>query len=215
MNRINRTTREHFSKYAKYAERYNMETFKRRILMLVPENHLIKLYDDDQHLNNIPLYKWDGIGQLIRQAHDDKAIPTKYNPEGKGRMSDAEIVCLMKHIAIYCIIGARPVFTTRGAKDKTLQECMEATGEVSITNLAEILDLDEERVIALAEEHATHGLRFVAGTSKYLIWIEDAEVIYAIETGEGSSRPGDACPTCQPEIYITDEGRLTTDPEES
>ena len=55
------------------------------------------------------------------------------------------------------------------------QDCIESTGEVPATVVSDQYGIDLELVLAHAADG--HGARFVGGTSKYLIWKEDAQQI--------------------------------------
>ncbi len=102
-------TREHYEKYARLAE-------------CVPDEVVDNLYDDpncphlpmhniwnlqwlhatDEHLNNIPLKRFDAkfpvVQKLIRTA--------KLTPH--GGLSLANNVCILKHILVFRILGVEP-----------------------------------------------------------------------------------------------------------
>jgi viroplasmin and RNaseH domain-containing protein len=47
------------------------------------------------------------------------------------------------------------------------------TGEVSVLVVAESLDIPKDEVMDFCAKH--HGARYVGGTSRFLMWKEDAE----------------------------------------
>lgn len=53
------------------------------------------------------------------------------------------------------------------------REHIEASGEVSLTAVADALGMPDNDVLAFVNREG-HGARIVGGTSKYLIWKEDA-----------------------------------------
>lgn len=111
-----KTTREHYEKYAAMA----LAIGAQRLIPLVPatKEHLEKCYPKDQNLNNIPLWKWDGWKNEMDRYKQANQAPNLLNvyhilPRSafpKGGLSLAEVVCLLKHVAIFHILGCEPVF---------------------------------------------------------------------------------------------------------
>lgn len=86
-------TREHYEKYERLSEP-------------VPTELTDDLYEDlqylyciDEHLNNIPLSRFDGKFTIIR------LLVHKANLTPHGGLSLAENVCILKHILIFRVLG--------------------------------------------------------------------------------------------------------------
>ena len=91
------TTEDH---YRKYAELASFTGYATTTYCPVGEyEYLLEKYLEDRLLNNIPLKVWDNWGIWLR-------LRTK-------RLSMAELCCLGKHLVIYRILGAIPIFYER------------------------------------------------------------------------------------------------------
>ena len=92
------TTEDHYRKYAELAE----------LTGFTPTSHhpmgeyeyLLEKYLEDHILNNIQLKLWDNWGCWLQCS-------TK-------RLSKSELVCLGKHLVIYRVLGAIPIFYEYG-----------------------------------------------------------------------------------------------------
>jgi len=93
---IQNTTRAHYEKYRDMAARAHV-TLKDSTSFGTPDQ-LRSLYAKDQHLNNIPLARFDALYPWMRRV-------------AGGPQSMAENCCMYKHLLIYEIIGAVPNFT--------------------------------------------------------------------------------------------------------
>jgi len=58
------------------------------------------MYELDNALNSVPLHRWHGQVAALQVYHDYRVIKS---------LSDG--TCLYKHLVIYDILGAEPVFT--------------------------------------------------------------------------------------------------------
>lgn len=95
-----KTTREHYEKYQ--AMKIRLGVSYDGSTLFGSKKHLIELYKEDPLLNNISLYRFDGMYGYLRSA----AIQAGYKC-----FSMAENTCLAKHCLIYEVIGAEPEFT--------------------------------------------------------------------------------------------------------
>ena len=77
---------EHYQKYERLAQRIGIKGL-RNILPASPVRIIKALTSDDEHLNTIPLSKWDSAAKLIAA--------------GSPHLSLSECVCLLKHVARY------------------------------------------------------------------------------------------------------------------
>ena len=84
----NLTSEDHFNKYENIVQSNGLSNMN-----LFSFDKLSKAYDEDKHLNSIPLQQWDSIAMRL---------PIK------GSL--AEKVCTLKHIAIYHILKLTPKF---------------------------------------------------------------------------------------------------------
>jgi len=90
--------------YRKYAELASFTGYATTTYCPVGEyEYLLEKYLEDRLLNNIPLKVWDNWGIWLR-------LRTK-------RLSIAELCCLGKHLVIYRILGAIPIFYERKEKN--------------------------------------------------------------------------------------------------
>lgn len=89
---IQKTTKEHFEKYFVLSKNFNI--YRENMLGFTAKEMREKL-EADKNLNNIPLALWDNL-----------AIYQNW----KSGMSLAEMVCTLKHAAIYHFCGAIPEF---------------------------------------------------------------------------------------------------------
>ena len=87
---------EHYEKYEKM--------FKMKGMQYVPfskEEIETALKNGDEHLNTLPLIKWDMAAVHVGY--------TRIGENGKKYFSLADQVCLLKHIAIYHIAEGTPI----------------------------------------------------------------------------------------------------------
>lgn len=107
-----KTTREHFEKYAALAKDFPMS--KPELLRALGETQasVIEKLAADEHLNNIPLRKFDGL------PHCKAKFTYAWGPANSGyakfhggqQISLSENVCTAKHILIYEVAKAEPEF---------------------------------------------------------------------------------------------------------
>jgi len=116
----NKTSKEYFEKYEDLAQAFKVSRLS-RLVPLVGYNTLQEAFLQDENLNNIPLRLWDNMDFAVRQVMKDcpldqfLAVYHKHSNYGeadrkKRIWSLSESVSLLKHVAIYHIIGATPVF---------------------------------------------------------------------------------------------------------
>lgn len=108
MDRIeHKTTEEHYNKYRDMVSRAGI-TFKnnRSDYMGFNKEQLLELYLEDSFLNNIPLRDFDCI-YLYCPAHIRKIITNL-----------ADNICVLKHLLIYEILEATPIFVENGKNYK-------------------------------------------------------------------------------------------------
>ncbi|MFA5696391.1 MAG: hypothetical protein WC917_02995 [Bacilli bacterium] len=99
MQLIAKSTKAHYQKYSDMAKVLHMSYKNYQSMLGYTKEELIEKFKEDKNLNNIPLPKWDIQASFIPNI--------KYNG---FTLSLAEKVCLLKHLAIYDIIGAVPEF---------------------------------------------------------------------------------------------------------
>ena len=96
-----KTSKAHYEKYAQMAKDAHVK------FTSVPFGYSIaeieRLHSSDPNLNNIPLHKWDALVYGY----------WAYNKRGIVK-SLAEGVCMYKHLAIYQLLDAQPIFTDNG-----------------------------------------------------------------------------------------------------
>jgi len=129
------TTEDHYRKYAELAE----------LTGFTPTSHhpmgeyeyLLEKYLEDHLLNNIPLKEWDSWGVWLQCS-------TK-------RLSTAELCCLGKHLVIYRVLGAFPIFYKR-----IHGNCLTTTGFIELSRISqrvyEDLDKNQEKYEVWAEQ---------------------------------------------------------------
>ena len=101
-----KTTEEHYNKFRDMASKAGI-TFKNSTLYMgFTKEQLLKLYMEDNLLNNIPLQDFDCL-YLFLPLHTKRIITNLlYN------------VCVYKHLLIYEVLEATPIFVESG---KTMQ----------------------------------------------------------------------------------------------
>jgi hypothetical protein len=111
---IVKTTRAHYEEYRSLFLKIGIT----KIYPYIPETNrdvLLEKLAEDKHLNNIPLVMWD----RVREGHS-------YNPSNVDvynrhplmptirktghHASSCDVVCLLKHVAIFELAGAIPEF---------------------------------------------------------------------------------------------------------
>jgi len=97
---INKTTRSHYEKYKEMARDCHVTFKNKEFPMDRTKETIIELFKRDNHLNNIPLYEFDSYFYVGKFYHGREWIPS----------SLAENVCMYKHLLIYEVVGAEPVF---------------------------------------------------------------------------------------------------------
>lgn len=113
--RKHKASKQDFAKYENMANIIGIDFLKE----LVPANRseLISAYKKDRWLNTIPLHKWDGAS--IPRKHYEAEFPNRdiigrrFKQNGgseSGGFSAANAVSVLKHVAIYKIIGLQPDF---------------------------------------------------------------------------------------------------------
>lgn len=106
------TTREHFEKYRDLAKKLHVTFDTGSDFMNIPTRCGLPskvqhsgrccwthLFQRDPNLNNISLSRWDSYAISLKV----------YNPLARG-LSIAESVCLAKHLVVYQLVGAVPIF---------------------------------------------------------------------------------------------------------
>lgn len=78
-------SKEHYDKYEMLCNKYGVKW--RSPILVDSVDELKRLYDEDQHLNNIPLKRWDKLANCFL-----------LNNKRTG-LSLAEAVCMQKHAA--------------------------------------------------------------------------------------------------------------------
>ena len=89
--------RKHYEEYKRYAERIGVAALLQHI-PAKPEE-LKKAYEEDPVLNNIPLKMWEfrhHAIDYIRAANNIRPI---------GGWSRSQSICLLKHVAIFHVVG--------------------------------------------------------------------------------------------------------------
>jgi len=94
-DRVYRVSEEHFEKFAKLKKRFGV-SFK-DLDAFGTKEQLQKLFDEDEHLNQIPLKKFDAYAPWYQ----------RWDMGDGTSMSLAEVTCLIKHCLITEVIGAR------------------------------------------------------------------------------------------------------------
>ena len=94
----NRTTREHYEKYAELKERFGVFFDPAKNHFGLTKDQIVEKFKADKHLNSIPLGHFDcwSVSFMV------------YN-QNSG-LSIAECCCLAKHCLIYDVICATPEF---------------------------------------------------------------------------------------------------------
>lgn len=116
----NKTSKEHFQKYEDLAKALGVHALA-SMVPLVGYNTLQDAFEKDKNLNNIPLPLWDNmdfsVRHLVGMCPKEKFLEAYHKHsryEGEERQkkiwSLCETVCVLKHVAIYHIIGATPIF---------------------------------------------------------------------------------------------------------
>lgn len=100
---IKKTTRSHYEKYSEYASKIGVD----KLVVFLPgdSEKFTKAFKEDEHLNNIPLVRWDNYHSYVWNLARLNGI------QENGGWSMADTVCLLKHVAIYKTAGIRPEFT--------------------------------------------------------------------------------------------------------
>ena len=91
---IHKASKSHYEKYRDMAKSAGVSFKRDKKPMGYTRDELIELYKKDQHLNNIPLRKFDAMTNMLNAYHVVKRTL-------------AEGVCLYKHLLIYEVIGAQ------------------------------------------------------------------------------------------------------------
>ena len=99
---IQETTRKHYEKYAALAKKRGVTLDGLDQFLGRDKDTWTALWKKDPNLNNVRLREWDGAGIGLVALH------------GWGGNSQAELVCLYKHLVTYQIIGVSPEFTEEG-----------------------------------------------------------------------------------------------------
>ena len=96
----NKTTKEHYEKYSGIAKKGGFSLAGKDEFMGRTKKEWIELYNEDEHLNNVPLKEWDihFFNPWVRQ---------------NGVNSLCDCVCLYKHMVKYDIIGVTPDFEVK------------------------------------------------------------------------------------------------------
>lgn len=103
----NRTTEEHFNKFRDISIKAGISFKNSTLYMGFTKDGLLKLYMEDNLLNNIPLQDFDCI-YLFLPLHVKRIITNpSYN------------VNVYKHLLIYEVLGAIPIFVENG---KTIKD---------------------------------------------------------------------------------------------
>ena len=96
-------SKEHYDKYEALCNKYGVKWISPSLVDSVAE--LKRLYDEDPHLNNIPLKRWDALANCF----------LRYNK--RTGLSLAEAVCMQKHAAIRLLERTYSDFNAMKGKD--------------------------------------------------------------------------------------------------
>ena len=97
-----KTTKEHFEKFRDMANEAGISFKRSKEYMGFTKEQLLKLYIEDNNLNNIPLIEFDSYYLVLPNCV--RKIVTNF----------ADNCCLYKHLLIYEVLGIIPVFTNNG-----------------------------------------------------------------------------------------------------
>ena len=97
-----KTTKEHFEKFRDMANEAGISFQTSERFMGFTKEQLLKLYIEDNNLNNIPLIEFDSYYLVL--PNYVRKIVTNF----------ADNCCLYKHLLIYEVLGIIPVFTNNG-----------------------------------------------------------------------------------------------------
>jgi hypothetical protein len=89
-----KTTRQHYDKFAELCSAYGL--VNANVSYGKTKEEWVKLFNEDEHLNNTPLSFFDRHYHAFRQAFKSGSL--------------SENVCMIKHHLIFNVIGATPVF---------------------------------------------------------------------------------------------------------
>jgi len=95
---------EHYVKFEGVARLMDIPSLRRSILSCVASEERVRAAaQEDEHLNNIPLKKWDVLAGCIPRPSKEKL-----NTVGESFWSLSTGVCVLKHIARYYIANMEP-----------------------------------------------------------------------------------------------------------
>lgn len=99
MNNLeHKTTEEHYNKYKDMASRAGISFKNKEDYMGFTKEQLLKLYIEDNLLNNVPLRDFDSF-YFFYLSHTKKIITNL-----------ADNTCVLKHLLIYEVLGVTPIF---------------------------------------------------------------------------------------------------------
>ncbi len=109
-----KTTRAHYEKFRSLFLKIGMT----KIYPYIPETNkdvLLEKLAEDRYLNNIPLVKWDRVreGHRCNPSNSDAYNRHPLIPiirKVGHHAASCDVVCLLKHVAIFELAGAIPEF---------------------------------------------------------------------------------------------------------
>jgi hypothetical protein len=107
------TTKKHFNKFANYIKGINEKSLLSLVRGLYKDEESLKeLFLKDKHLNNIDMRQIDALNSSVRSLLiSNKTLKTE-KKEGKvfSWFSLSDGCCIIKHILIYRVLKAKPIF---------------------------------------------------------------------------------------------------------
>lgn len=105
-----KTTREHYETYSNLVDMIGESLVR----SFIPEKDVEKLREaflKDEHLNSIPLEKWDRVpGYASMEEISRSAIYKAFKAKRRGiPLSLADCVCAAKHCALYRVLGVTAI----------------------------------------------------------------------------------------------------------
>ena len=94
----NKTTKKHYEKFKNMAEQTGITFSRSDRYFGYTKQEVLELFSKNEHLNNIPLTKFDSMYLVL--PHYTRKIVTNL----------ADNTCLYKHLLIYEVLGATPIF---------------------------------------------------------------------------------------------------------
>lgn len=90
------TTKEHYEKYRDMSKAIDLDLSKDLNVLGLSKAEVLAKFEEDEHLNSIPLYKFDAWSDHLRSSFHNAKI----------NYSISNGVCCIKHQIIYGFLGA-------------------------------------------------------------------------------------------------------------